>query len=185
MKPEDAELVRKIKTKIADYDKQLAEREQKEKESTAEKDKELTTEDVQRFLNIVNVAKTKDQPNVPEQRIIQQQPLNQSMVQQQPVKKTLTKDEQIALQVWKDAKATSIVCLIAIVLPFIGILIAMAKNGAMYAMIIALAGIVYPCVVFVKSVFIQKRAYLKYGLKPMFQLPQQQSMFQQNRGEMF
>ena len=167
MTGEDEELVKRMKTRIAEYEKTMAEREQKAK---TQKDGEITHDDLQRFLNMVNKAKTEDQPT-------REPPVIQT-TEQQPVQKGLSKDKEIALALWKDAKSTSIVCLIAIVLPFIGIMVAMFEGT--YAMVIALGGIVYPCFVFVRSVAMQSRIYKKYGLKPMFQMPQQPVGSQQN-----
>lgn len=94
-------------------------------------------------------------------------------VEIKPVKKEIKIDEkkQIAYQIYKDAKTTSIVCLIAITFPLITTLIG-AINVSV-ALIIGLIGIIYPCLILVKSISIQTRAYKKYGFRPIFMFPQQ------------
>lgn len=163
--------------------KKRKEAEEKEKRKKAEekekreKSEDYSKEDLEKLLVRLNATLTQqDHP------VTTTQPSN---------KKQPTQQQQIAYSIWKDAKATSIVCLIAIVLPFITILIAMWPGGEMFAMIIALAGIMYPCFVFVKSIFIQTKIHKKYGLKPLFKLPQQQIPQQHmndkdiGKGEMF
>lgn len=110
----------------------------------------------------------------------------------QPSTKKIEQEErtQIAVQIWKDAKATSVICMIAIILPMITIFASMISPSM--ALVVSLMGIIYPCFVFVKMINIQTLAYRKYGLKPLFQFPQQrnigmqyQNQQKQKRGDNF
>lgn len=188
MTKEDDKLFSEMDATITKYKQSKEEKEQKKKE----KEKYITVnkEDLKGLLDQVN----KGRPV--EATLPQQSPVTVGagqanepsiVITQQPVQKQLTVKQQIAMQIWKDSKATSIVCLIAMVLPMISILVAMFPDGAMYALVIALFGILYPCFVFVRMISIQTRLHMKYGLKPMFQFPQQnipQQRMQYNKERM-
>lgn len=104
--------------------------------------------------------------------------------------KQINKDQEIAMQIWKDSKTTSIICMIAIVFPLITIMITMFPNGLMIALVIAFVGLIYPVLILMKMMNIQMRAYKKYGLKPIFfirqmQMPYQQMQNKNQQGENF
>lgn len=102
----------------------------------------------------------------------------ESMVQSQP-SKPFTKDErkQFAYQLWKDAKATSIVCIIAIAFPMIGALI--GSINVMIGVLTGFIGMIFPCFILVKMMGIQQRCYQKYGWPTLFSKMQQQQFPQQ------
>lgn len=90
-------------------------------------------------------------------------------------KQQLSEREQIALQIWKDAKTTSIICLIAMILPMITVLVTMFPEGLTIALLVAFGGLIYPAIVFAKMIATQAKLHQKYGLKPLLsqQRPQQ------------
>ena len=191
MTKEDDKLFSEMDATIIKYKQSKEEKEQKKKE----KEKYITVnkEDLKGLLDQVNKGRPVEAalPQVMQpQEAVQPQQVMQPQQQQQPIQpqqKRSTEKEQIAMQIWKDSKATSIVCLIAMVLPMISILVAMFPDGATYALVIALFGILYPCFVFVRMISIQTRLHMKYGLKPMFQFPQQnisQQRMQYNKERM-
>lgn len=206
MSKEDDKLFSEMDATITKYKQSKEEKEQKKKE----KERYITVnkEDLKGLLDQVNKGRPVEaalpQQSIQPQEATQPQQVMQPqqslitvgagqanepsiVITQQPVQKQLTVKQQIAMQIWKDSKATSIVCLIAMVLPMISILVAMFPDGAMYALVIALFGILYPCFVFVRMISIQTRLHMKYGLKPMFQFPQQnipQQRMQYNKERM-
>lgn len=148
----------------------ITKRKKAEEEKKKEKAENYSKEDLEKLLVKVNASVDKQ----PGQPVTTFAPATQQTNKRQP-----TQQEQIAYSIYRDAKNTSILCLIAIVLPFIVILVTMFPGGGMFAMVIALGGIVYPCFALVKSIIVQTRAYKKYGFKPLLQLPQQQKPQQQ------
>ena len=162
-----------IKEMDAVIKKHKAEEKAKEKKKEEVK-KSITIEDLQKLLVEVNANK---KPTVESSIDSSQQPILTQ--QQQPMRqKQPSKDQQIAYQLWKDSKSTSIVCLIAIVMPMIAVLVTMFPGGAMFALVVAMCGIIYPCIVLVKMIGLQMRAYRKYGLKPLLMFRSQQPMMQ-------
>lgn len=133
----------------------------KEREKKKQENRPITMKDLEKFLQ--SPHKIAD-PNLGSQPMIQAQP-----IQQQP--KELTQQQQIAIHLWKDSKATSIVCLIAIITALAIPLVAMIN--LMVALIVALFMILYPILIFVKMVQYQTRLHNRYGLKPLFQFQQQ------------
>lgn len=167
MKAEDKKLLSEIDALVAKHKKTIEENEQKEEQKKKEELTVVTKDDLKELLEQMN---KKAEPIMPTEtkQIVQQPQQGASQQQKQPMGK-----RNIAYQLWKDSKATSIVCLIAIVLPMITILVTMFSDGAMYALMIAFAGLIYPCFVFVKMVGYQTRLNKKYGFKPLFQFQQQ------------
>lgn len=154
-------LVKDLDAVVTKHKQEKKEKEQKKKEIK----KTISVDDLKKLLEDINAKKSPDVETTT-------QPIDQA---QQPMKqKQPTKDQQIAYQLWKDSKATSIVCLIAMIFPMITALISMFPGGVMAAMMVAFIGLIYPCLVLVKMIGIQTRAYKKYGLKPMFLFKQQQ-----------
>lgn len=158
-------LIKDMDAVVTKYKKEKEEKEQRKKEE----DSVVTKKDLETFLAEIN--KQKD-------TVVDSELKAESNVQ--PVRqKQPSRDQQIAYQIWKDSKATSIVCIIAIVLPMITILISMFPGGTMAALVAAFIGLIYPCLIFVKMVSIQTRAHKKYGWKPLFQFQQQPRMMEQ------
>ena len=197
MSKEEEKILSEIQTKVKEYEKLQKEKEEKKKE----KSKYVTKDDLlKELLNQINQDKpvagapTKViQPQqMQQQGIIQpQQMQQQGIIQPQQMQpKPMSEKQQIAFQLWKDAKATSLVCLIAILLPLISILITMMPDGTMYALVIVFAGIVYPCFILVRMIGLQTKLYQKYGLKPLlqfrqqYQMPYQQGQTKNNKGDM-
>lgn len=202
----EEELLVDIQKKVKEYEQLKKEKEKKKQEKQKEKlEKEKTSqlatkEDLKELINKINLGKTGtadlqpqtidqsvqqlDQQPIPPQtqqptlpQPISQQPIPQQQQMQQPQQKPLTVKQQIALQIWRDSKATMIVCLIAIVFPMMSILIAMMEPQ--FALIISMVGIIYPCFILVKMISVQTRLHQKYGLRPLLQFRQQQMMYQQ------
>lgn len=173
MTKKETALLDEIKTTINKYEKEKAAK--KKEKQTIQQDKSLTVDDLIKFIN----AQQKPVGNI--QQTPQPMPMTPMQPQQPPSNK-----QQIAFQLWRDSKATTVVCLIAIVLPMISILIAMIPDGGMYALIITMIGIIYPCLVLVKMVSLQTKLHHKYGFKPLLQFRQpiqyqQQPPYQQNK----
>lgn len=203
----EEELLAEIQKQVKEYEQLKKEKEKKKQEKQKEKEKVsqlATKEDLKELMNKLNQGKTGTdvlqpqtmQQSVPQpvppqtqqqpqtmQQPMQQEPIDQQMQQQQPIqpqqpqKKQLTTRQQIALQIWRDSKATTIICLIAIVFPMMSILIAMIEPQ--FALIISMVGIIYPCFILVKMISVQTRLHQKYGLRPLLQFRQQQPMYQQ------
>jgi len=163
-----------VEDEIKQTEKKLKELQKKQKKEP------VTKADLQEMLKKFN-DKTNGIPEKPDKKTT--------------IKKTEKKDDTmsqdkkraLAYQLYKDAKSMSIVCLIAIIFPLITIFTTMISE--MLAMIVAMLGLIYPCVVFVRMINIQSRAAKKYGWKPLFSIPQQNQNPQQrqnnyNRGEM-
>lgn len=149
MTKEEEQTIKKMKKIVSEY-------EQKEKE----KKEPATKGDLDQLLKMMNQKNTTiEKIETPEKT---------------QTRKKMTSDEreQLAYQIYKDAKTVSIVCLITIVFPMITIFVTMFDP--MIAMIIALLGVIYPCVIFIRMINLQTRAYRKYGWKPLFYFPQQQ-----------
>lgn len=138
-----------------------------EEQKKEEDDGPITKADLDKFLVKLNENRVAVQD--PSQAVMQNSSATPSV---KPNVKQSTNKQQIAFQLWKDSKATSIICIIAIVCPMLSSLITMAA-GATAGLILALVGLVYPCMVFVRMAGLQAELYKKYGLKPLFQLQQQ------------
>lgn len=151
--------------------------EEKEKKRIAEERKKakivketISIEDLKKLIVDINAKQQSAAGPAADPKIeFSQQPMTQQQQKKQP-----TREQQIAYQLWKDSKATSIVCLIAIVMPMIAVLVTMFPGGAMFALVVAMCGIIYPCIVLVKMIGLQMRAYKKYGLKPLLMFRSQQ-----------
>lgn len=170
----EIDLLTEIEKTIKDRKKILKKKEEKKKQPQT-----ITKQDLENLLKKFS-RNTQTEPVIIQP--ITTQETTQPVQQKQP-----TKDQQIAYGIYKDAKATSIVCIIAMILPIIVALISMFPNGMMLSIMIAFIGMIYPILILMKARNTQIRAYIKYGYKPisLLQMPQQQQNINQTEGRLF
>ncbi len=89
----------------------------------------------------------------------------------------------MATMMMKLTKQISILCIIIFTLPFIAVLVTM-MDQEMAALIIAMVAMVYPALLFARSLGFQRYLSIKYGLKPLINMSQQQQMIPDPRQQM-
>lgn len=184
---QNKDIIEQMRKTVAEYDKKEKERKQKQLEKTP-----VTLADMKQILMSQMEKKPGDNNSLicsncrssynPEDMFCPNcgTKINRDTAAAQPKQNISEERKQIAFQLWKDSRSTSIVCMICMVFPLICSVIAMVSFAA--AILVAFIGLIYPCMVFVKSMTIQARCYRKYGLKPLFMF--NQGSFLQGRRNM-
>lgn len=188
----DQKFIEDMKNIVSDREKEKEKRILAEKElnitkrelNITKKEAEITKKDLENLQFKMNQNTgfiPSPGPMDQQEQIIEMRPIiNQQQIppQKKPIKQDINK-RQIAAQIHKDSKTTMIICLLAILMPFMVIIISMINN--MVSMLIALITMIYPTIILAKMISLQSKLSKKYGFRPTLQFKPQprQNFYQQ------